>query len=211
LLVTSGEELTAIDTATGQKLWTVPLGLGNRHNNRTYPVVSQSSLTVYAWRLHNGEAQLVAIEIDTGEVADVLVRDERKNIFSSPVISPDENLLAYMVDDNPWQQCGYLKIISTEDHSEVHVVDVRPETTTASFSPDSQSFWLRSSLGLARFDLASGSFEPVSRESLSTPHCMTFSRDGTRLFEVTGVELRTWDLALSITHKLGHSNLRLGG
>jgi len=141
------------------------------------------------------EAQIVAVNIETGKVVDVLVRDERKRIFSSPVISPDEKLLAYMADDDPWRKCGYWRIISTVDHSEVHVVDVRPETTTASFSPDSQSFWLRSSLGLARFDLASGSFEPVSRESLSTPHCMTFSRDGTRLYEVTGAELRTWDLS----------------
>lgn len=192
--LTADMELRVFDTTSGQLLQSLPLGLRESHGERCIPAWSRDGKTVYVWRHHDGEAQIIALDVVSGAIR-ILVRDDRKGIFSSPAVSPDGSYLAYRLNDNPWKQNSYWRILRLSDLSEAHVMDIRPTKTTAAFSPDSHSFWLLSHCGLARFDLSTGKFDPLSADPLSHTETLAFSRDGTRLYGVAGAQVLTWDVA----------------
>ncbi len=190
----NGAELQIVSLDDGNRLRTVLLSLRTDQGEQTSPVWSRDGKTVYTWRRQQGAAEIIALEVETGDIR-VLFQDRRKMVHSAVVVSPDGALLAYQQDDNPWKQNSYWKILKLADLSEAHVVDVRPANTEAAFSPDSKSFWLLSPCGLARYDLATGKIDPLSSDPLAPTQALAFSEDGTRLRGVAGAEVITWDVA----------------
>lgn len=186
-------ELRVFDTRDGRLLRTLPLYLKKDSGDHADPVWSSDGKTVYISRLQPDAAEVVGLEIATGEVR-VLFRVPRKYIQRTVTVSPDGQYMAYRHTDDPREQASYWKILRQADGSEVTAVDIRPIHTLATFSPDSRSLWLLSNSGLARFDLATGKLDPLSANPLAPIEALAFSADGKQLRGVAGAEVITWDV-----------------
>lgn len=182
--------LKVYDIKEGHKLAEVPLGPQNNYQT----VWSPDSTTIYTLRLTTEALELVAVDSQNGGLR-VLFSGPQSFYEDSLAVSPNGALLAFTVSDDRLNQTLRWRINNLSDASEAHLIDVRPTYTSGEFSPDSKSFWLQSSCGLARFDLTTGRMAPVICNPLSRIDSLAFSDDGSRLFGMAGAQLITWNVA----------------
>ncbi|MCA9175791.1 MAG: PD40 domain-containing protein [Planctomycetales bacterium] len=193
-VATAMGELRVFELESGELTRSLPLGIETRSGERAEPAWSSDGKTIYTWRKHGGEAQIVSLQVDDGAIR-VLVKDPRPRVYSAPVVSPDEKHLAYQLADNPWNECSYWQIVRLSDLASIATVDVRPARTVATFSPNGETLWIASDGGLARYDLPQGKLTPELARSLSPPQAISFSPDGSQLHAVAGARVTTWDIA----------------
>lgn len=188
--VDDGMLLQVYATADGKQLAQLPLG-GKNAREVSFPVWSPDGRLVYAWSTQRDQPELRELNVTTGASRTVVVNEFGGS--ATPVVSPDGKLLAYR-SHNPRLKSTFWIILRLEDQAELHRVDARPAATLGIFSPDSRSFWTLSESQLARFDLETGKFDPLTAGYLEPPSALAFSQDGQKLYGVSGVNLLTWDV-----------------